>query len=235
MKIRYLFQKDERDIPSSEMGINDWLKRIVIIAILGNIASYIWLVLTATANFQRGLDLIGTVVVVMYGTISIMTLLFTIIFLVSNTLSKGLVSNTVFISCTVVLLALSVSQFKAIEPAGWLTERIETHELVTTSDQQYQYRLELVNTFQSNEKVRLYLKHIHTGKESKIDLAIDLGAAYSIQSSDEGWVNMESTDQPHRYIMTINDVFSIPKDTFLIDTAQATSTLIAQEKEINYE
>lgn len=235
MKIRYLFQDNERDHQSNEVGINDWIQRIVIIAILSNIASYIWLVLSATANFQRDLDLIGTIDVVMYATISVMTLFFTISFLVHNTFSKGLVSNTVFISCTVVLLALTVSQFRAIEPARWLTERIQTHELVKTSDQQYQYRLELVNTFQSNEKVRLYLKDIHTGKESKINLAIDLGAAYSIGSSDEGWVHMEPTNQRHQYMMTINDVLSIPKDTFLIDTTQATSIIIAQEKEINYE
>lgn len=231
MKIRYLFQDNELDHQSNEVGINDWIQRIVIIAILSNIASYIWLVLTATANFQRGLDLIGTIDVVMYATISVMTLFFTISFLVYKTFSKGLVSNTVFISCTVVLLALTVSQFRAIEPTGWLTERIQTHELVTTSDQQYQYRLELVNTFQSNEKVRLYLKDIHTGKESKINLAIDLGAAYAIGSSDEGWVHMEPTNQPHQYMMTINDVLSIPKDTFLIDTAQAASIIIAQEKD----
>lgn len=235
MKLRYIFQVHEADHQPNEVGINDWVQRILVIAILGNIASYIWLILTATANFQRGLDLIGTVVVVMYTTISLMTLFFTISFLVHNTFSKGLVSNTVFISCTVVLLALTVNQFRAIEPAGWLTERIETHDLVTTSDQQYQYRLELVNTFQTNEKVRLYLKDIHTGKESKVNLAIDLGAAYGIQSSDEGWVHMEPTNQPHQYIMTINDVLSIPKDTFLINTVQSTSIKTAQEEKINYE
>ncbi len=235
MKLRYLFQDNEADHQSDEVGINDWVRRIVIIAILGNIASYIWLVLAATANFQRGLDLIGTIVVVMFATISCMTLLFTISFLVHNTLSKGLVSNTVFISCTVVLLVLTAIQFRAIEPAGWLTERIETHELVTTSDQQYQYRLELVNTFQTNEKVRLYLKDLHTGKESKVNLAVDLGAAYGIQSSDEGWVHLEPTHQLYQYIMTINDVLSIPKDTFLIDTAQATSIKTAEEEKINYE
>lgn len=83
--------------------------------------------------------------------------------------------------------------------------------------------------------MRLYLKDIHTGKESKINLAIDLDSAYGIQSSDEGWVHMEPTNQHHQYIMTINDVLSIPKATFLIDTAQATSIKTAQEEESNYE
>lgn len=96
--------------------------------------------------------------------------------------------------------------------------------------------MKLRYTFQTNEKVRLYLKDIHTRKESKIDLAIDLDSAYGIiRSSDEGWVHMEPTNQHHQYIMTINDVLSIPKATFFIDTAQSTSIKTAQEEESNYE
>jgi len=75
--------------------------------------------------------------------------------------------------CVIILLILlSVPLYKNVNISGWFIENVETDSKQITSDHQYEYCIELVNTFQSNSSIRLYLKDMQSNEEIRMKLKL---------------------------------------------------------------
>lgn len=135
-----------------------WLKVMWVITILVNLSGVIWFVLGSTANFQRGIDLISTVILVYLGIPSILLIVVSSFLLLKKwSPSRWWEVIGVFMIMTA-MLVLTPHLYKNVETSGWLTEKLETDSIQQTSDQRYMYCLELINLFQQNGSARLYLK-----------------------------------------------------------------------------
>lgn len=191
------------------------LKCIWIMAIFINLSAVLWFILGSTANFQRGIDLISTAVLIFYGVPSIILIYISVVFLFKGwPLSSW--RNTLVISIIIVcLLALSPTLYKYVNTNGWLTESIRTDSLQITEDGKYEYQIELVNVFQRNSFARLYLKNISTGEEVRIPLDIPVTEikAYLIRDVIH-WVTLMPASETNLYILHTTKDFPLRDKKF---------------------
>jgi hypothetical protein len=203
-----------------------WIKIPWILAIILNLVSMIWFLFGTTANFQRSLDLVGTVTLIFCWVPSLL-----IVYLSINALIKELPpTNFRVLVLILVLLILAVNLFKAVDTEGWLYDDITSHPIKTTTDGKYEYRIELINLFQKNSSERLYLRSVSTSKESFIPININTEkvGAISISSEDDWkWAEMSPTDVPDHYYLITTDELPVPTKKFLIDVKKGSSSMLA--------
>ncbi|NEN87132.1 hypothetical protein [Paenibacillus elgii] len=188
------------------------------LVILVNLSAVMWFILGTTANFQRGIDLVSTVVLVYFGIPSILLIILSIILLFKrwpSSSSWSIIGVFIIIIC---MLSLSSILFKNVNTSGWLTENITTDTLQTTADGQYEYQLELINLFQKNSYARLYLKNVSTGEEIRIPLEIPVT---NIRGLSEGkvnyWIALEATSKRDVFILYTTSKFPLPNEKYEID------------------
>ncbi|MDH6348696.1 MULTISPECIES: hypothetical protein [unclassified Brevibacillus] len=204
-----------------------WLKVMWVITILVNLSGVIWFVLGSTANFQRGIDLISTVILVYLGIPSILLIVVSSFLLLKKwSPARWWEVIGVFMIMTA-MLVLTPHLYKNVETSGWLTEKLETDSIQQTSDQRYMYCLELINLFQQNGSARLYLKNANTREELRI--AVDLSLT-KIQGISWGevprFIKLEPTNDANIYILHTTESFPIPNEKFEIHIQEKTSVKI---------
>jgi hypothetical protein len=204
----------------------NWIKIPWILAIILNLVSMIWFLLGTTANFQRSLDLVGTVTLIFCWIPSLI-----IVYLSINALIKGSPpTNFRVLILIIVLLILAVNLFKAVNTAGWLYDDITSDPIKTTTDGKYEYRTELVNLFQKNSRAQLFLRNVSNGQEIYIPIEINTneiyGISYSVSEDDWMWAVLSDSNLSNLYELTTTKELPVPKKTFLINIDKGTSRIL---------
>ncbi|MDR5000591.1 hypothetical protein [Brevibacillus parabrevis] len=204
-----------------------WLKVMWVITILVNLSGVIWFVLGSTANFQRGIDLISTVILVYLGIPSILLIVVSSFLLLKKwSPSRWWEVIGVFMIMTA-MLVLTPHLYKNVETSGWLTEKLETDSIQQTSDQRYMYCLELINLFQQNGSARLYLKNANTREELRIAVDLPLTKSQGISWGEvPRFIKLEPTNDANIYILHTTESFPIPNEKFEIHIQEKTSVKI---------
>lgn len=188
-------------------------------------ASLIWFIFGSTANFQRPLDLVNSVTLTFVGIPSLLLTATSVVLLLKkwNPAASGL-AYIGFYSGVIVLLVLSMVLIKSVSSQGWLTEKVTSDSLKITSDEKYQYRIDLINLFQKNSYAKLYVKNVATNEEVSIpvDIETDKIVGLGIKETNN-WVTMEPSEASNRYVLYTTKELGIPEEKFKIDIASRTS------------
>lgn len=194
-----------------------WFNRLWIGSTGIGVASLIWFLLGSTANFQRPLDLVGTLALIF---VWVPTLAVTTLFI--RLLRKGWVptgglSNVGIVLGMALLVVLSVILFRAVNVYGWLLENVDRDSLTKTSDGRFEYRFELVNMFQRNSRSRLVLRDLSTGNITLIPFDVDRRLSSYGTDTDFKWVTLLPTDATGRYLLTTTRYLYMPQERYEID------------------
>ncbi|WP_026478304.1 hypothetical protein [Alkaliphilus transvaalensis] len=196
-----------------------WFKVIWYFAIIANVAAFIWFILGNTANFQRGLDLMGVPTLVLYGIPSIILVVSSILIMKNCVKPKLWIYAVAFIMIYLLIYFVEPMAI-AVNKSGWLYDYVESDPIKSTLDTNYSYRLELVNYGQRNRTERLYLKDNTTGEEFYIIVDIntrELRGTRIGPGDDWAWAVMTPTDVTNQYELTTTDNLKMPTKRFLID------------------
>jgi hypothetical protein len=194
------------------------LRGIWVLAILINLCALLWFVLGSTANFQRGIDIITTVILMYVGIPSCILIIISIILLIKKWPSTLNFSVIVVIFIILTMLSLSPTLIKYVNTSGWLTENIRTDTLQRTEDGKYEYQLELVNLYQKNSYARLYLNSISTDQELRIPLEMDVYEIVGISIGKVNyWIRLEQTNDPNIYTLRTTKDFPLQDKEYDID------------------
>lgn len=206
-----------------------WLKRMLLIVVFFTIGAFVWFLLGSTAFFQRGMDIIGTGVflgaalpaIVLAGVFTLM--------LIKGWAPKSMAQHVVLSVGLLLCVLLSVALIQSVSTYGWAKEKIESDSLKVTSDNKYEYRIDLINLFQRNSHARLYLKDLDTEIELYIPVDIQTGEIVSIGVSGVNhWVKLEPTDNKFQYVLyTTKDLGRLPEEKFEIDVLTKTSRRVS--------
>jgi hypothetical protein len=185
----------------------------------------IWFLLGTTANFQRSLDLVGTVTLIFCWIPSLL-----LVYLSINALiKKSPPTNFRVLILVIVLLFLAVNLFKAVNTAGWLYDDITSDPIKTTIDGNFEYRIELVNLFQKNSRAQLFLRNVSNGQEVYIPLEINTNEIHVIgisSTEDWMWAVLSKSNIPNHYELTTTEKLPVPQKRFLINIKKGTARIL---------
>ncbi|NQX61108.1 hypothetical protein HQN88_19765 [Paenibacillus qinlingensis] len=194
-----------------------WIKILWILAALVNLSGVIWLILGSTANFQRGIDLITTVIMIGLGIPSTLLIVISVILLVRRWSPQNGGVLGVF-ALIVSMLLLTPPLYKSVNTSGWLTERVMADSIQMTTDGHYNYRIEVINIFQRNSYARLYLKNVSTSEENRIRLSLPVYEIHGIGVEKVNyWVKLEPITEADTYILHTTKNFPLSGERFKVD------------------
>ena len=203
------------------------IRLIWMIAMLANLSGVLWFILGSTANFQRNIDLISTVVLVYLGVPSIMLIILSSILLFKKWRPVKWIEFIGVFMLMIAMLIMTPHLYKNVETSGWLTEKLETDSIQQTSDQRYMYCLELINLFQQNGSARLYVKNANTREELRIAVDLPLTKIQGISWSEvPHFIKLEPTNDANIYILHTTESFPIPNEKFEIHIQEKTAVKI---------
>ncbi|AIQ17138.1 hypothetical protein H70357_11055 [Paenibacillus sp. FSL H7-0357] len=167
----------------------------------------------------------GTVKLVIIGGPALVIVLVFIVLLIKGWNPSSLIANAFLVSGIVILFYLSISLFQNTNIEGWLTEGIKSDDLKITTDQKYEYRLDLINMFQKNSHARLHVRNALSDEVKDIDVEISTRTivVYTKKSYGTHWGYLEPTNEPDRYILNTTEDLGIPEEKFEVDIATGTS------------
>ncbi|MCU6711248.1 hypothetical protein M6D81_21380 [Paenibacillus sp. J5C_2022] len=183
------------------------------IVILLSSAAVAWFILGSTANFQLGMDLVSTVIFVYFGIPSILLITLSIVLLFKGWIPPSpwyIIAVSIVILC---MLSLSPTLFKYVDTSGWLDENVTTDSLQITTDNMYEYQIELINLFQKNSYARLYLRSTSTDEEIRIPLDLPVkDIVVLFVEKNNNWIKLEKTSEEDIYIVLTTSQFSFPDE-----------------------
>ncbi|MGW8956693.1 hypothetical protein [Paenibacillus sp. NPDC055715] len=210
-----------------------WFKIIWMVPIFVNIAALIWFVLGSTGGFQRGQDLIETVILVVCGIPSIIIVLISLMYIWQG---WAPFSGTKYIVSVLLMASLLFFSYQLVEGTptrGWLYDNVDSDPVRLTSDQKYEYRIDLINPFQRNSREQLRLKNVSTGEEMNIPIVIRKKREPYLSGSgdDWAWAILKPTEVPYRYKLStleegIVGDYNIDPRVFLINVEAGTAQII---------
>jgi hypothetical protein len=203
-----------------------WIKALWILAVLINLSGVIWFILGSTANFQRGIDLITTVIMIGLGIPSMLLIVLSVILFVRrwSPQSGGVLGIFVLI---ISMLLLTPPLYKSVNANGWLTERVMTDSIQMTTDGHYKYCIEIINMFQRNSYARLYLKNVSTAEEKRIRLSLPIYEIHGLGVEQVNyWVKLEPTSQADTYILHTTEDFPLSGERFEVDVINGQAVTI---------
>lgn len=196
-----------------------WLRSVWIFATVVNAVSIIWFLLGSTANFQRHLDWVGFLTLLLIWIPSL-----ALVMISSNFLLKKWVplDNLTYVGVFVViflLLSLSAPLFEGVTLRGWLYDNVYSDPIKLTSDGRYEYQTQLLNTNQKNRHERLYVRNVSTGEQLYITIDINTDELEGLSEGVKNWAwaIMKPTDVPNQYELSTTEYLHMPKKKFLID------------------
>ncbi|WP_064200873.1 hypothetical protein [Brevibacillus brevis] len=204
-----------------------WLKLIWIITILVNLSGVIWFVLGSTANFQRGIDLISTVILLYLGIPSILLIVVSSFLLLKKWSPSRWWEFIGVLIIIIAMLLMTPHLYKNVETNGWLTEKIRTDSIQQTPDGRFEYCMELINLFQKNSSARLYLKNTQTLEEIRIHLEFPTKEITGVSWGDVNYfVKLEPTTNSNIYILNTTEEFPFPNEKYEINILEKTAVKI---------
>lgn len=221
MFLHHAGQVGKRGITSNKKGVILLLlliRVIWVLAILINLSAVMWFIVGTKANFQRGMDLISTIIFSYFGIPSILLIILSIISLFKGWIPSSpwrIVAVSIMILC---MLSLSPTLFKNVDTNGWLEGEVTTDTLQITTDNTYEYQLELINLFQKNSYARLYLKSTSTDEEIRITLDIPV-KEIAVLFVEENYhlIMLEATSEADIYILHPTSKLPFPDEKYKID------------------
>ncbi|MEC0180524.1 hypothetical protein P4H61_03310 [Paenibacillus peoriae] len=210
-----------------------WFKIIWMVPIFVNIAALIWFILGSTGGFQRGQDLIETVILIVCGIPSIIILLISLTYIKQGWAPFSRMKYIVSVLLMATLLFFSYQLVEGTPTRGWLYDNVDSDPVRLTSDQKYEYRIDLINPFQRNSREQLHLKNISTGVEKNIPILIRReNSGYSGGEGDNwAWGILKPTKVPNQYELStleegIVGDYNMDPRVFLIDVKAGTTQII---------
>ncbi|WP_315371603.1 hypothetical protein [Paenibacillus xylanexedens] len=203
-----------------------WLRLLIIVIIIFNVSSFVWLLLGSTAYFQREMDIVGTFYLLIVGIpVLLLAILFTV-FLIKGTVPTSGVHYIGICLGLILSLILSAILVHGVNSSGWAKEKLESDSPKITADGKYEYHIDLINLFQRNSKARLYLRNVSTGEEKFIPINIQTRKIKTLAVGKVNhWVLLEPTDIDSQYILyTTKDLGRLPEEKFKIDILAGTSS-----------
>ena len=104
------------------------IKILWILATLVSLSGVIWFILGSTANFQRGIDLISTVILV-YIVIPSIILIFLSVVLLIKKWDRPKWGTLWVLLMIFFMFSLTPTMYKYVNTSGWLTESVQSVEL----------------------------------------------------------------------------------------------------------
>ncbi|MGF9905482.1 hypothetical protein [Brevibacillus porteri] len=204
-----------------------WLKLMWIITILVNLSGVTWFVLGSTANFQRSLDLVSTVILVYLGVPSVILIVFSSIMLWKKWRPSKWWEFIGVSMIIIVMILMTPHLYKNVETSGWLTEKLRTDSIQQTSDRQYEYCMEIANLFQKNGTARLYLKNTKTLEEIRIPLELPIKEIKFVSWGEvTHFVKLEPTTNSNIYLLNTTEEFPFPGEKYEINIMEKTAVKI---------
>jgi hypothetical protein len=206
-----------------------WIKCIWIFATIVNTISLVWFLLGSTANFQRSLDLVGLVTLVLMWVPSLVLVLVSIKLLLNGWVPSSSISYFLFWFMIFNLLSFALPLLDGVDTRGWLYESVETDPIKLTSDGKYEYRIELINMWQKNSHERLFVRNVLTGEEKFIPVEINTDELKGISQGSHqnwAWAIMAPTDDLDHYELSTTENLRMTQKKFLIDVIAGTSRRI---------
>ncbi|OWA37568.1 hypothetical protein B9G55_05820 [Saccharibacillus sp. O16] len=191
----------------------------IIFGLLGTMGAFsaVWMILGLTANFQKPIDLVGTVSLILIGIPLIAASVICLYFCFSRRVSINLTVRMVVIVVSMVVLGVAWPTLNGIPKEGWLRESITTDVIKTTADQQYQYRIEFINLYQKNQHSRLFIKSLESAEETRIAIDLPMSEINGLIESHADWVTLTPTDSTDIYHLSTTDELPIPIEHFEIN------------------
>jgi len=206
--------------------VSTWIKFIWIATTLINLSVFIWFLVGATSNFQRSLDLIGMPIMLFYGIPSLIVNVISIVILIKKWNSQLSVSTMIVGGVFIFILLFCTPAFVTALQNTVKSDQVESDPVSYTSDQKYQYNIELINISQRNNQVNLIVKDV-SGKAEKKAIPLDLdneeiialttGPGFNWQ-----WAVLEPTEKPELYTLTTTEKLGVHK-VYMIDIVKGSS------------
>lgn len=206
--------------------MSNFVKIIWIGTILINLSVFIWFLFGATANFQKSLDLVGMPIMLLCGIPSLVISMISIVILIKKWNSHLSVSNMIVGGVFIFILLFCIPAFfnaldNIVEP-----ERVESDPVSYTSDQKYEYNLELINMSHRNNQVNLIVNEV-SGQAQKRTIPLELNAKEIVAlttgpGSDWHWAVLEPTETPEIYKLTTTEKLGMHK-VYMIDVVKGQS------------
>ncbi|MEC0233379.1 hypothetical protein P4H71_03300 [Paenibacillus kribbensis] len=210
-----------------------WFKIIWMVPIFVNIAALIWFVLGSTGGFQRGQDLIATVILMICGIPSIIIVLISLTYIRQGWAPFSGMKYIVSVLLMATLLFFSYQLVEGTPTRGWLYDDVRSDPMRLTSDQKYEYRIDLINPFQRNSREQLHLKDVSSGMEMDIPIVIRKNREPYLSGSgdDWAWAILKPTEVQYRYKLStleegIAGDYNMDPRVFLIDVKAGTAQII---------
>jgi len=176
-----------------------------------------WMLLGFTANFQRTIDLVGTVMLFLIGIPLTVLSSVSLYFCLSKKASPGSVMQIVIIVLSIVMISMAWHTVNRISAEGWLEEAVAADTIKTTSDDKYQYCIEIINIFQRNSYSRLFIKNIESGDEKRIEIDLPVDRIGALVLDDVNWAYLEPTDTINIYHLSTTKELPFPIEHFEIN------------------
>ena len=215
-------------------GMYPFLKILWAISTSVVFLSLTWFLFGATANFQRTPDLLGVAVFIFFWWPALIMTVISIFALITGWMPKSL-QRQISLAATMTFLAIFLTPifFQSVNTDGWLKENVERDISQITSDEKYEYRLELVNLFQRNSYARLHVIDVATDNEMLIPLDIctreiaivTFSNVTNLEDSNtkEALTEMNSTDRENIYMLSTTERIYSGFYIFEIDLSLGTS------------
>ncbi|WP_342551862.1 hypothetical protein [Paenibacillus sp. FSL R7-0652] len=206
--------------------MSSWIKWIWSAAVLVNLAVFIWFLVETTSNFQRSLDLVGMPIMLLCGIPSLMIHMISIVVLIRKWNSQLSISNMIYGVVFIFILMFCTPAFINALEHTVKPERVESDPVSRTSDEKYEYNLEIINMSQRNNQVNLIVKEVsNQADQLTISLALDakeIAAITTGPGSDWQWTVLEPTEKPGIYKLITTERLGMHK-VYRIDIAEGIS------------
>ena len=182
-------------------------KIIWIAAIFTVISSLICFLISTTAFFNRGIDLVATVIYIYVWFPAFILLAISIIFLIKKKIPSTK-RGQIFVIILIIFLsgAFSTTLFYYSNIGGIFKDKVISNwsnrdSMQITSDKKYIYQLELINLFQRNSRARLFIKNIINGEKMLISLDMTTNTIYGVSPNLFPWVEMFPSEDSDYYAL----------------------------------
>lgn len=200
-----------------------WLRGILLLLFLLCSSSFFWFVYNATAHFQRGMDLIGTFILVGGGLPILLLAVMFITLLVKGWTPKNSSGYVGICIGAVLSIVLGAALMNSVSEYEWAKVKIKSDTLKITADGLYEYRIDLINLFQRNSNSRLYVKDRKTKQEKFLQVDIRTNKIGALGVSEHNhWVHLEPANHVGRYILNTTKDLGIAEEKFEVDLVKGT-------------
>ncbi|WP_440110719.1 hypothetical protein [Paenibacillus sp. QZ-Y1] len=206
--------------------MSNWIKYIWITTIFINVAIFIWFLVGATSNFQRSLDLVGMPIMIFYGVPSLMINMISIVILMKKWNSRLNIMTMIVGGVFIFILLFCTPAFVTALQNTVEGDQVESDPVSYTTDQKYEYNIELINMSQRNNQVNLIVREV-SGKAEKKAIPLDLDTEEIIAlttgpGSNWQWAVLEPTEKPELYKLTTTEKLGMHK-VYMIDIVEGSS------------